>query len=265
MKKKIKNDKLLQDEYENLRANMEKTRNENVKLISQAEYNDERIKTQQNNAEVLQRQIMALEKNNSTLQGIIGRHESTIETLRNELLTLQKKLSCAEVTLENLREERMLLKESEARLLSERESYERNQASQAMVLANLETIKINLERSDATEKMRYENQIHELTEQCSRLKAKLESNIEVKEATMKLTDAENRIKSMHQEHAAMTKQLLEVKSELSATKTRLAEAQDKMRSAPSPKEIKQEEAVLLHHLHSAWLDHHPRFVTCKCS
>lgn len=54
-----------------------------------------------------------------------------------------------------------------------------------MVLANLETIKINLERSDATEKMRYENQIHELTEQCSRLKAKLESNIEVKEATMK--------------------------------------------------------------------------------
>ncbi|XP_063612017.1 nucleoprotein TPR-like, partial [Penaeus indicus] len=231
---KIKNDKLLQDEYENLRANMEKTRNENVKLISQAEYNDERIKTQQNNAEVLQRQIMALEKNNSTLQGIIGRHESTIETLRNELLTLQKKLSCAEVTLENLREERMLLKESEARLLSERESYERSHASQAMVLANLETIKINLEKSDATEKMRYENQIQELTEQCSRLKAKLESNIEVKEATMKLTDAENRIKSMHQEHAAMTKQLLEVKSELSATKTRLAEAQDKMRSAPSP-------------------------------
>lgn len=50
----------------------------------------------------------------------------------------------------------------------------------------------------------------------------------------RLTDAENRIKSMHQEHAAMTKQLLEVKSELSATKTRLAEAQDKMRSAPSP-------------------------------
>lgn len=78
-----------------------------------------------------------------------------------------------------------LLQESEARLLSERESYERNQASQAMVLANLETIKINLERSDATEKMRYENQIQELTEQCSRLKAKLESNIEVKEATMK--------------------------------------------------------------------------------
>lgn len=50
----------------------------------------------------------------------------------------------------------------------------------------------------------------------------------------RLTDAENRIKSMHQEHAAMTKQLLEVKSELSATKTRLTEAQDKMRSAPSP-------------------------------
>lgn len=44
-------------------------RNENIKLLSQAEYNDERIKTLQNNGEVLKRQIAALEKNNGTLNG----------------------------------------------------------------------------------------------------------------------------------------------------------------------------------------------------
>lgn len=44
-------------------------RNENIKLVSQAEYNDERIKTLQSNVDVLQRQVASLEKNNSTLQG----------------------------------------------------------------------------------------------------------------------------------------------------------------------------------------------------
>ena len=51
-----------------------------------------------------------------------------------------------------------------------------------MVLANLEAIKINLERKDSEGKMRYENRIAELTEQVSLLKAKLESNSDLKDA-----------------------------------------------------------------------------------
>lgn len=42
--------------------------------------------------------------------GIVGRHEGSIETLRGEYMTVQKKLSHAEITVENLREERTLLK-----------------------------------------------------------------------------------------------------------------------------------------------------------
>ncbi|XP_071529693.1 uncharacterized protein [Panulirus ornatus] len=231
---KTKNDKLMQDEYDNLRATMEKTRNENIKLVSQAEYNDERIKAQQNNTEILQRQIASLEKNNSTLQGIIGRHEGTIETLRSEYMALQKRLSHAEVNLENLREERTLLKESEARLLAERESMNRGQTSQAMVLANLETIKINLERRDSEGKMRYENQVADLTRQVSRLKAKLESNSDLKVAEDKVSELEARIRTMHAENASTTKQLLEVRAELAATKTRMNDLQDRARAVPSP-------------------------------
>lgn len=74
----------------------------------------------------------------------------------------------------------LLLQESEARLLAERESISRGQTSQAMVLANLESIKINLERRDSAGKLRHENQITELTEQVHRLKAKLESNSDLK-------------------------------------------------------------------------------------
>ena len=44
-------------------------RSENVKLLSQAEFNDERFKVLQHNSEVLQRQVAAMQSNNSTLHG----------------------------------------------------------------------------------------------------------------------------------------------------------------------------------------------------
>lgn len=230
---KAKNDKILQDDYDSLRTTMEKTRNENIKLLSQAEYNDERIKTLQNNGEVLRRQIAALEKNNSTLNGIIGRHEGTIDTLRNEYLALQKKLSRAEIAVDNLREEKTLLKETEARLLAERESVSHGHTSQAMVLANLEAIKINLERKDSEGKMRYENRVAELTEQVSLLKAKLDSNSDLKAAEEKVKELEARIRTMHEENAATTKQLLEVKTELASTKTKMNDLQERAKAVQS--------------------------------
>lgn len=61
----------------------------------------------------------------------------------------------------------------------------RGKTSQAMVLANLETIKINLERRDSEGKMRYENQVADLTRQVCRLKAKLDSNADLKAAEEK--------------------------------------------------------------------------------
>ncbi|XP_045130805.1 nucleoprotein TPR-like [Portunus trituberculatus] len=230
---KAKNDKMMREEHDSLRATMEKTRNENIKLLSQAEYNDERIKTLQNNGEVLKRQIAALEKNNSTLNGIVGRHEGTIDTLRNEYLALQKKLSRAEIAVDNLREEKTLLKETEARLLAERESLSHGHTSQAMLLANLEAIKINLERKDSEGKMRYENRIAELTEQVSLLKAKLESNSDLKVATDKVKELEARIRSMHEENAGTTKQLLEVRAELASTKTKMNDLQERAKAVQS--------------------------------
>lgn len=230
---KAKNDKLIKDDYDNLRKTMEKTRNENIKLLSQSEYDNERIKTLQNNGEVLRRQIAVLEKNNATLNGIIGRHEGTIDTLRNEYLTLQKKLSRAEIAVDNLREEKTLLKEAEARLLAERESLSHGQTSQAMLLANLEAIKINLERKDSEGKMRSENRIAELTEQVTRLKAKLESNSDLKAAQEKVTELEARIKSMTEERASTTKQLMEVKTELVSTKNKMNELQERAKVSQS--------------------------------
>ncbi|KAK7072171.1 hypothetical protein SK128_026556, partial [Halocaridina rubra] len=225
-----KNEKMQQDEYDRLRGTMEKTMSENVKLLSQAEFNDERVKVLTHNSEVLQRQVAALQNNNSTLQGIIGRHEATIEAHRRECMTLQKDLSRAQVAVDNFREEVKLLKEAETRLLAERESVTRSQSAQAIVLANLETIKNNLERADSEKTMRLENQVTELTEKCCRLKAKLEANTDFKEAQSKLNIAEGQLKALQTENKNLTKQLMDSKTELMSTKSRLKEAQERGRT-----------------------------------
>ncbi|XP_064098408.1 nucleoprotein TPR-like isoform X2 [Macrobrachium nipponense] len=225
-----KNEKMQQDEYNRLRSTMEKTMSENVKLLSQAEFNDERLKVLQHNSEVLQRQLGALQNNNSTLHGIVGRHEGTIEAQRREFMLLQKEHSRMQVMCDNMREEMKLLKEAEARLLAERESITRNQSSQAIVLANIESIKNNLERNDSEKTMRLENQVSELTERCSRLQAKLETNTDFKEAQSKLNIAEGQLKNLQSENKNLTKQVMDAKAEIMTLKSRLKETQERVRT-----------------------------------
>lgn len=62
---------------------------------------------------------------------------------------------------------------------------QRAQFSQSLLLSNLEAIKNNLEKSDSGLRMRHENKVADLTEQCCRLKAKIESNMDLKEAQSK--------------------------------------------------------------------------------
>lgn len=69
--------------------------------------------------------------------------------------------------------------------MAERESLSRSHTSQAMVLANLETIKINLDRKDSDDRIRHQNQLDDLNQQLAMLKAKLESNEDLKIAREK--------------------------------------------------------------------------------
>ena len=77
------------------------------------------------------------------------------------------------------------MQEAETRLLAEKESSARLYTSQAMVLSSLESIKNNLEHKDSAERIRAQNTIADLTQQNTKLKAKLEANTDVKEAKAK--------------------------------------------------------------------------------
>lgn len=67
-----------------------------------------------------------------------------------------------------------LLKEHEARLVQEREVMNRQNSSQAMLMANLEMIKASFERNEAEGKMKLETKFEEAQKECSALRRRLQ-------------------------------------------------------------------------------------------
>lgn len=67
-----------------------------------------------------------------------------------------------------------MVKESEFRLLRERETTERQSSSQAMLMANLEMIKASFERTETETKLKLETKLEEAQKECSALRRRLQ-------------------------------------------------------------------------------------------
>lgn len=109
----------LTEELENLKSELNEYRKNNTKLLTQAEYHEEKFKIFENNVKTYKKQIQTLEDKNNALNVIIGSNEKSIIDLKNEAFSAQSKLSKYEITVDNLRQENYLLKSSEARLTQE--------------------------------------------------------------------------------------------------------------------------------------------------
>lgn len=127
---------------ETLRNESKELTRANVKLTSQVELNEDKFKILGNNIEIYKSQINALEKKTNIYSETIVKHEQTITYLKDEAMQAQTKLSKAEVMLGNLEKENALLKDSEGRLLRERELLKRDSHSQSLIKTNIELIKV---------------------------------------------------------------------------------------------------------------------------
>lgn len=94
--------------------------------------------------------------------------------LKDETLDAQARLSRAEVQLENLRQERQLLRDSEGRLLKEREVLHRERQTQGLLRADVEAIKASLERAQAEGQLRAEQRLDDATSECAALRRRLQ-------------------------------------------------------------------------------------------
>lgn len=167
-------EKMLSEEVDRLRKEAEANSARCCRLRAQLDSANERFTLLQGNVASYKTQIRALEEKCTNYSVTIGKHEQSIMILKDETLAAQTRLARAEVQLENLRQERQLLRDSEGRLLKEREVYQRERQTQVLLRADMESIKASLERVQAEGHLRAEQRLDDANRECAALRRRLQ-------------------------------------------------------------------------------------------
>ncbi|KOC65673.1 Nucleoprotein TPR [Habropoda laboriosa] len=173
-KERTAHERMLGEEVERLRKEAEASSARCCRLKAQLDSANDRFNLLQANVASYKSQIKVLEEKCFNYNVTIGKHEQSLMILKDEALAAQTKLSRAEVQLENLRQERQLLRDSEGRLLKEREIYQRERQTQALLRADVESIKASLERVQAEGQLRAEQRLDDATRECAALRRRLQ-------------------------------------------------------------------------------------------
>lgn len=173
-KERTAHEKMLSEEVERLRKEAEANSARCCRLRAQLDSANERFTLLQGNVASYKSQIKALEEKCTNYNITISKHEQSIMILKDETLSAQTRLSRAEVQLENIRQERQLLRDSEGRLLKEREVYQRERQTQVLLKADMESIKASLERVQAEGQLRAEQRFDDANRECAALRRRLQ-------------------------------------------------------------------------------------------
>ena len=173
-KERAAHERMLEEEVERLRKEAEASSARCCRLKAQLDSANDRFTLLQANVASYKSQIKVLEEKCFNYNVTIGKHEQSLMILKDETLAAQTRLSRAEVQLENMRQERQLLRDSEGRLLKEREVFQRERQTQALLRADVESIKASLERVQAEGQLRAEQRLDDATRECAALRRRLQ-------------------------------------------------------------------------------------------
>ncbi|XP_053549834.1 LOW QUALITY PROTEIN: nucleoprotein TPR [Bombina bombina] len=238
-KEKKENDRILNEQHEKLQDQVTDLRSQNTKISTQLEFASKRYEMLQDNVESYRREITSLQEKTQKLSATTQKQEQIIHTMTQDLRAANEKLAIAEVRAENLKREKELIKMSEVRLSQERESLITEQKGQNLLLTNLQTIQLTLERSETEMKHRYNNQIEKLERELAQTKKKLEHEIEQKHLQSKNQDGQVLdLKKQYESEVSLhssTKELLKNSNkEISVLKQQLNNFEAQLASRSSP-------------------------------
>ncbi|TSN03387.1 Nucleoprotein TPR [Bagarius yarrelli] len=202
-KEKAENDKLLNEQNERLQGQVSDLISQKAKLSSQLEFATKRYEILQENLNGYRKESTCQREKIQKLTATSQKYEQIICTMTQDLREANEKLALAEVRCENLRKEREILKQVESRLTHEKESILAEQRGQNLLLANLKSMKLTMERSEADIRQRYSNQIMQLEKEVAQLKKRIIQEVEQRHAVERNQDV----------------QLVEVKKQLAAQNT----------------------------------------------
>ncbi|CAH1399174.1 unnamed protein product [Nezara viridula] len=230
------NEKLMAETIDKLRTELSESMGKRSELASRAEHYQEISKTLQSRVQKLNEENTALEKRCNTYLASISKHELTIHQLRNEAMDAMNNVTVAEQKVNNLQQEIQMLKDSERRLLRERDSERKIKHGQELLMSNLEALKAKFECSEAESKMRLESRLEEAHLECSALRRRLQEEQDRLGRRAELAEeqaktAKIRLEEVKAESARLQKELDEAREEVKEREARLESMSTELTSA----------------------------------
>ncbi|KAL7386103.1 hypothetical protein ABVT39_004054 [Epinephelus coioides] len=256
-KEKAENDRMLNETNDRLQRQLTDLRSSHAKLTSQLEFSNKRYEMLQDTVTAYRREISALQDRNQKMVATAQRHEHIIHTMSQDLRQANEKLALEEVRVENLTKERDMLRQAESRLNREKEGMLAEQRNQNLLLSNLKTIQLTMERTETETRQRLNNKIEHLEAELVSMKTRLDQEVAQRHTLGRSMDAQlleakkqletqntlqqktrELLRSSEQQVAALKTQLASASSseaQLSQSEQELAEVKGLLRTAEEQK------------------------------
>ncbi|KAM4641426.1 nucleoprotein TPR [Discoglossus pictus] len=249
-KEKAENDRILNEQNEKLQEQVTELRSQNTRISTQLEFASKRYEMLQDNVESYRREIESLQEKTQRASATTQKQEQIINTMTQDLRAANEKLAVAEVRAENLKREKELFKMSETRILQERDALLAEQKGQNLLLTNLQTIQLTLERSDTEIKQRFNNQIEKLERELAQTKKKLEHEIDQKHAVsqnkdVQVLDLKKQCESEVSLHTNTKELLKNANKEISMLKQKLNNFETQLESRASQQTASKDKDVTI--------------------
>ncbi|KAM4623655.1 nucleoprotein TPR-like [Polymixia lowei] len=214
-KEKAENDRMVNETNDRLQKQLTELRSSKAKLTSQLEFNNKRYEMLQETVSAYRRETSALQDRHHKMAAAAQRHEHIIHTMSQDLRQANEQLALEQVRVENLTKERDMLKQAESRLNQEKEAVMAEQRNQNLLLTNLKTIQLTMERTETETRQRMNSQMERLEAELVTMKNKLDQEVEQRHALGRSMDA----------------QLLEAKKQLETQNTLQQKTRELLRSS----------------------------------
>ncbi|XP_067893509.1 translocated promoter region b, nuclear basket protein isoform X2 [Heterodontus francisci] len=175
---KAENDKMLNEQNEKLQDQLTQLRTQSAKLSTQLEFASKRYEMLQNNVDGFRREIASLRDRCQKLTTTVQKQEHIISNMTQDLRASNEKLALEETRGENLRKEKDMLKMVEVRLTQERDSKFAEHRGQSLLLTNLQSIQLSLERAETETRQRLNSQIEKQEREIEKLKKKVDYEVD---------------------------------------------------------------------------------------
>ncbi|XP_075935829.1 nucleoprotein TPR-like isoform X4 [Anarhichas minor] len=214
-KEKAENDRMLNETNDRLQRQLTDLNSSHAKLTSQFEFSSKRYEMLQDTVSAYRREVSALQDRNQKMAATAQRHEHIIHTMSQDLRQASEKLALEEVRVENLTKERDMLRRAESRLSREKEAVLAEQRNQNLLLTNLKSIQLTMERTESQTRQRLNDKIESLEAEVASMKTRLDQEVAQRHALGRTMDA----------------QLLEAKKQLETQNTLQQKTRELLRGA----------------------------------